>query len=432
MKKLTVSIIVIVLAGLAAFFLDEYLTTESDKGQVIIGVSQYNIEMTFYVFAIIMSLLLILFYILVRALVLILKSPKIIKQKTLTKKQVLSQEALVNGLIDSAEGNWEKAENSLIKHAANSATPLIHYLTAARTAQSRGALDKRNDYLRKAYDSTPDSDVTVGITKAELHLSSDEFDQALDTLTRLDQISPGHAVIQRLLHKTYEKLDDWDSIHNLLPSLQKNKSLMDLDIQTTELQTYSERLKRAVANDNLEELKGLWDNTPDRLKRLSGVSAIYFAGVIEANAGQDIEKDLHKSLTKNWDETLLVLLGSIESSDPAKQLKQTEKYLKKHPDDAILHRVLGRICLRQNNQDQAIHYLKRSIELGPSVTAYQLLGDSYSLQDSQLKTANEYYRKGLFLASEEVVRTTNHLQDDLDADQTELPSEDVPQQQSLA
>jgi HemY protein len=429
-KKLIVAIIAVILAGLAAYFLNDYLTTDSDKGQVIIGVSKYSIETTFYVFALVTALTFALFHILLRVLSLLMKSPAILKEKTLTRKQTLSQHALVDGLIDSAEGHWEKAENSLIKHAANSATPLIHYLTAARTAQSRGALDKRNEYLRQAYDSTPDSDVTVGLTKAELHLSGEEFDEALDTLTRLDQISPGHAVVQRLLHKTYEKLNDWDAIHNLLPSLQKNKTLMDLDLQTTEIQTYSERLKQAVTNNNIEQLKEAWNSTPDRMKRLPGVSAIYFAGVIEANASQDIEKDLYKSLSKNWDKTLLVLLGSIKSSDPEKQLKQTEKYLKKHADDAILHRVLGRICMRQNKHDEALVYLKRSIELDPSVTAYQLLGDILSQQQTQLEAANECYRKGLLLASEEVVREAGMLEVNIDTGQPEVKISDQLQEQT--
>ncbi|MEE9345676.1 MAG: heme biosynthesis HemY N-terminal domain-containing protein [Methylococcales bacterium] len=423
MKKLTVAIIAVVLAGLAAYFLGDYLTTESDKGQVIIGIGKYNLETTFYVFAIILSLAFILFYMLARALTLLMKSPSMIREKSLTKKQSLSQHALVAGLIDSAEGNFEKAENTLIKHAANSATPLIHYLTAARTAQSRGAFDKRNEYLRQAYDSTPDSDVSVGIIKAELHLSGEEYDQALDTLTRLEQITPGHAVVQRLLHKTYEKLNDWDAIHNLLPSLQKNKALLNLDIQTTEVQSSSERLKQAMANNDFEQLKEVWNATPDRIKRFPGVSAIYFAGVIEANASQDIEKDLQKALSKNWDETLLVLLGSIESSNPEKQLKLTEKYLKKHGDDAILHRVLGRICMRQNKNDAAITYLKRSIELDPSVTAYQLLGDILSQQQGQLEVANQLYRKGLLLASEEVVREVSNVPENVNEPGAAIPEE---------
>ena len=155
-----------------------------------------------------------------------------------------------------------------------------------------------------------------------------------------------------------------------------------------------------------------------------GVSAIYFAGVIEANASQDIERDLQKALSKNWDETLLVLMGSIESSNPEKQLKLTEKHLRKHSDDAILHRVLGRICIRQNKNDEAITYLKRSIALEPSVTAYQLLGDLLSQQQGQLEVANELYRKGLLLASDEVVREASNIMINIDEPETSTQPEE--------
>ena len=416
MKKLIVTVVAVILAGIASYYLHSYFTTESDKGQVIIGIGNISLETTFVVFVIFLLLAFIVAYLLTRALFLLLKSPKIIQQKNLEKKQALSQDALVSGLIDSAEGNWGKAEITLIKHAANSATPLIHYLTAAKTAHSRGAADKRDEYLRKAYDSTPDSDITVGITKAELHLSAEEYEQALDTLRRLDQISPGHAIVQRLLHKTYEKLNDWGAVHKLLPVLQKNKAEMDLDLQEIEVKTYRELLKQSILNTDPEPLKVLWDSIPTRIKRLPHVCEVYFAGVIQANGGQEIEKDLYKTLSKTWNNTLLVLWGALESSDPEKQLKQTEKFLKKHASDALLQRILGKLCLRLNNFDQAIEYLKQSVEIEPSVTAYQLLGDILSKQESQWETAIQFYRKGLLLASDEVVRET---QDDLDSTDTE-------------
>ncbi len=431
MKKLIIAIIAVVLAGLASYFLDDYLTTESDKGQVIIGISNFSIETTFYVFAIILSLLFILFYILTRGLVLLIKSPKIIRKKTLTRKQAMSQDALVSGLLDSAEGNYEKAETTLIKHAINSATPLIHYLTAAKTAHSRGNVEKREEYLRKAYDSRPDSDLTVGITKAELHLSGDEYDQALDTLLRLDQISPGHAVVQRLLHKTYENLNDWESIHKLLPSLQKNKSLMDSDLVTTEVQTYSGLLKQSVADSDIDQLKEIWKTIPDRIKRIPNVSSVYFAGMIESNAGQEIEKDLLKTLTKNWDIRLLTLLESIKSSDPEKMLKQTEKFRKKHPDDATLLCILGRMCMDQNKMDEAMTYLQRSIELEPGVTAHQLLGDLLS-QQSQLEAANESYRKGLLLTSENVASNDDIIKIEFITDQPEQETIEHETEQTTA
>jgi len=116
---------------------------------------------------------------------------------------------LIAGLVDSAEGNWEKAEKILIKHASHSGAPLIHYLTAARAAQSRGAFDKRDEYLQKAAAQAPGSDVAIGLTQAELHLSGNQFEQALETLTKLQSIDPTHASVLKLLHQTYRHIGDW-------------------------------------------------------------------------------------------------------------------------------------------------------------------------------------------------------------------------------
>jgi len=47
------------------------------------------------------------------------------------------------------------------------------------------------------------------LTQAELHLSGNQFDQALETLTRLQSINPTHASVLKLLHQTYHHIGDW-------------------------------------------------------------------------------------------------------------------------------------------------------------------------------------------------------------------------------
>ncbi|NYT47524.1 MAG: hypothetical protein H0A75_08105 [Candidatus Methanofishera endochildressiae] len=133
-----------------------------------------------------------------------------------------SQDALIAGLVDSAEGNWERAEKTLIKHASNSGAPLIHYLTAARAAHSRGAMDKRDEYLQRATKDAPGSEVAVGLTQAELHLSQKQFDQALETLTKLHSIDSSHASVLKLLHQI-SATRRLEAIRSLLPAFHENK-----------------------------------------------------------------------------------------------------------------------------------------------------------------------------------------------------------------
>jgi HemY protein len=90
--------------------------------------------------------------------------------------------------------------------------------------------------------------------------------------------------------------------------------------------------------------------------------------------------------------------------------------------------------MHQNKLDEAGAYLKRSIELDPSVTAYQLLGDILSQQPGQLEIANELYRKGLLLASEEVVRKVSNAPvniKEIDIDEPDTEVSEAPEQTSV-
>jgi HemY protein len=116
-------------------------------------------------------------------------------------------------------------------------------LTAARAAQSRGAIDKRDEYLQIAAQHGDDAEVAVGLTQAELNLSGKQFDQALETLTRLQSINPTHANVLRLLHKTYQHLGDWHALRSLIPVLNKQKVLMEAELNPVEAEVFSNLLE---------------------------------------------------------------------------------------------------------------------------------------------------------------------------------------------
>ncbi len=392
----------LLLAVALAFGIHHWLSQFESPGYVLMGIGHWSLETSFVVFATAQILFFVAFYFLFRFLGWLLRLPGKLKAKGQEIKKVKSQEALINGLVDSAEGNWVNAEKKLIKHASNSTAPLLHYLTAAKAAQARGAFDKRDKYLAEAEKMHPDSEVAVGLTQAELYLSGNQFDEALETLTKLHSIDPTHASVLKLLHQTYQKAGKWDALRKLIPSLQKNKVLMEAEVKLLEAETFSSLLKEAAEKADPDEIQALWQAIPNHIKSIKGISAIYFAAMVEANAGDRIESELAKVLDKNWDETLLVIYGSIISEDSAGQLEKAESWLKKHPDDPVLLRMLGRLSIQLNDVYKAETYLTKSITLGPTVEAYRLLGNFFSEQGDKDR-ANECYKKGLELASDEVI-----------------------------
>lgn len=402
MKSLFYFLGSLLIAFAAAFFVYHWLEGFNNPGYVLIGVGHWSMETSLLVFAISLIIVFFVLYMLFRLLGWLVRLPGQLKKRGTNVRFNRSQEALIAGLVDTAEGNWEKAEKVLIKHASHSGAPLIHYLTAARAAQSRGAFDKRDEYLKKAADQAPGSDVAIGLTQAELHLSGNQFEQALETLTRLHSIDPSHASVLKLLHQTYKHLGDWEGIRKLIPSLNNNKVLMEAEVKLLETQTFSQLLKQTAEKGDAEEIQKLWIQIPDYIKRMQGISAIYFASMIDVGAGARIENDLADILSVHWDETLLVLFGSVQSNDTAKQLETAEQWLASHPDNAVLLAVLGKLSSKCEDAEKAETYLSQSIAIEPTVQAYQRLGDLLYKKGDKDK-ASQCFRNGLELASSEVV-----------------------------
>jgi len=390
------------IAVAVAFVLRQWLASFDDPGYALLGIGQWSVEMSLAVFVLGAVFVFFVLYFFFRLLGWLLRLPGRIKDKRKHAKFSRSQDALIAGLVDSAEGNWAKAEKMLIKHASHSGAPLIHYLTAARAAQSRGAFEKRDEYLQRAKDEAPGSDIAIGLTQAELHLSGKEFDQAIEILSRLQSVNPGHAAVLKLLHQTYRRIGDWEGIRKLIPSLNKNKVLLETEIKLLETETFSELLKKAAEQGDVQEIKALWQSIPGHVKDMPGVRAIYFAAMIDSQAGAEIEDELTAALEKNWDETLIILYGCIQTEDYPAQLATAQKWLELHPNDAVLLRTLGKISMKCDDLEKAEVYINKSLSIEPSVSACRMLGELYDLQGKKDKSS-EAYKRGLELASSEVV-----------------------------
>lgn len=408
MKNIIYFLLALFVAVASAFLLHETLIKKGDPGYVLIGYGRWSLETSLFVFVLLIIVVFTLLYFGLRLLSNVAALPKRFQHKGRNRRSTRSQKALIKGLIDSAEGNWTKAENSLIKHAVDSGTPLMHYLTAAKAAQSRGAYDKRDEYLRLAHESTPGSEIAVGLTQAELHLSDKQFNEALESLTALKSIAPTHGTVLKLLHHTYQALEDWEAIRKLIPSLHDNKVLMEAEIRLTETETYSALLREKAELGDANELTRLWETIPNHVQNFPGVHSLYFAAMIEAGASSQIEGEVRDRLKKEWSNTLLVLYGCIKTDRPAKQVKYAEKWLNDRPRDAVLLRVLGKLCLNAENWEKAEKYLGASVGIEPTVEAYQLLGNLL-VQQRDENRASECYRRGLMLASEQVVKNVEHM-----------------------
>lgn len=288
-------------------------------------------------------------------------------------KERRARRRTTRGLLALAEGNWPRARKMLTSAASHADTPLINYLAAAQAAFECGDHEAEDELLRKAFESTPGSDMAVGITQAQLQLAGNRLELALATLVRLRKQSPHHPFVLKLLTNTYLRLEDWRELSKLLPELRKRSVLPESELGEIERQVWHNLLERAAEDcrrqqkddprTSLEPLTRLWDELPGFLRKDEQTIGDYARLLADLGDEAQTETLLRKVLQNHWSDDLVNLYGRIEGRKPGEQLLTAEQWLKDRPNNAELLLALGRLSLRNELWGKAKEYFETSLRL---------------------------------------------------------------------
>ncbi|NMT63242.1 heme biosynthesis HemY N-terminal domain-containing protein [Marinobacter orientalis] len=287
------------------------------------------------------------------------------------------------GLLALAEGNWPRARKLLTSSAEHADTPLINYLAAAQASFETGDHEAVDELLRKAFESTPGSDMAVGITQAQLQLAGNRLEQALATLLRLRKQAPHHPFVLKLLKNTYVRLEDWRELSRLLPEIRKRNLMEGEELAELErlvwhnlLQNAAEECRRQSDDHSvsLEPLTRLWDELPGFLRRDEHTIREYARLLARLGDEAQAETLLRKVLRNHWGDDLINLYGRVKGQKPDEQLLIAEQWLKDRPNNPELLLALGRLSLRNELWGKAREYFETSLRLRRSRETMAELG----------------------------------------------------------
>lgn len=334
---------------------------------------------------------------------------------------------LSHGLIELAEGRFAEAEKLLLKQLKHSDNVLLTYLSVARAAQQQGAHERRDDYLRKAHEATPTAEVAIGLTKAELQLAHQQYEQALANLTHLHEISPKHAYVIKLLLKTYHRLADWKNLQLLLIDAKKQQLLSSDELNNLELETWQGLLSDQSQCKDLASLTAIWDKLPDTLKHDNKLVESYACLLLDLDATSQAEQVLRDHLKSNWSESAITLYSKLDVVIDNKQLEQVESWLKDHQHNAYLLLALGKLCLNKKLWGKARSHLEASLFVHAMPETYLKLAQLLEQHMDESKKAQTYYQQGLeCLAGErhhEVQSTPQEIEVEVEASAPEAKIE---------
>lgn len=392
MKLLALIIFSLLLAvGIGAYI-------EDDAGLITVVISGWTIQTSFSFFIISMLVLFLLSHFILRLISRLWRMPRELGRWQENRHQRLSEKYLSRGLMALIEGDWNKAEVSLIKGAPHSQSSLVNYLGAARAAQQLGATERRDDYLLKAYRDDPDAEVVIGLVQAELQIKQQQTEQALATLTRLHDQKPKQDKVKKMLLHTYADLKDWNAMLKLLPKIEHAGILSREQIQAKQLEAYGGLLKNISLDGDKEKLNNAWLNIPRKIRTEFHLIEVYTEEKLKLSDSSDCEPLIHKALKNQWDLALVDLYGQVEGKEKAKQLKFAESFLSSHARNSVLLLTLGRLSARNKLWGKARTYLEESIEINSLPETFRTLASVLD-ELGEHEAAAVYYQRGLELAT---------------------------------
>jgi HemY protein len=308
-----------------------------------------------------------------------------------------ARHSLEQGLIELSEGRFARAEKILRQKVEHNENALLTCLTAARAAQYQGAHDRRDEYIRLAHECAPDAHIAIGLTQAELQMDHNQLEQALATLSRLNERSPHHPYVLKLLAKTHCKLADWVSLRELLPDVRKAGAISDEKLLTLEIETWCGLISDRSKTGNIDVLTRLWDEVPRNMKLIPEIIEHYARELVKLHAAGEAEQVLRDYLNNHWRESTVILYSELDVMASEKQISMAEEWLQDHEHNEYLLYALGKMCISKNLWIKARNYLEASLSVKPMPETYLKLAQLLEDHLDERRQAPEYYRQGLHM-----------------------------------
>lgn len=372
------------------------LSAQQDSGHVIIAYSDWTIESSLVLFVAGLIILFIAVYYSLRLWNGIFSLPRRLRYWRRHRRSAKVRMAYIRGMSALNAGQWSTAEKWLLKRIRHSDSPALHYLAAAQAAEAQGSMVRRDSYLRAALNLEPKADVAVGLAQADFYLKHQQVNEARTILAHMHVAHPKHTATLKKLMESVIALEDWESLLQLLPELERRHVITVGKSEELQRSAYRALFVQAAFKKDAAQLRHLWARTPRYVRRTEGVLFDYARalGSVDSQAGEQLDILLSDAIHRRWSDALVYVYGLIPPGNLSTQLTYAERWLKHHSDSAVLLLTLGRLSVRNQLWGKGRSYLEASLAIEPQAETYRELGALLERLNKP-QAALECYRKAL-------------------------------------
>ncbi|HHJ80942.1 MAG TPA: hypothetical protein ENJ65_04840, partial [Candidatus Tenderia electrophaga] len=358
----------------------------------------WTIETSFVMFAAAMLIGFTLLYAAFRLLIATGLLPRRMRRWNSRHKVDVGRKQLSQAMMKLNLGQWQAAENLLIKCARNEELAPMAYLAAARAAQGQGIEDRRDGYIQLAQQKTPKDSLALTIAQAQIQADFGKPEQAIATLNRLPKNQHKNPAVLTLLTRLYTDSKDWPALVRLLAEIKQSKAMPLNDYFEVEHLAYSGLINHVARHKDASALWEAWNSMPKNLRSKEDIIADFAGSMIKFGQADAVEEILYNRINREWSDSLVYIYGLLDG-DTEVDLARGRNWLKKHSNNPVLLLTLGRLAMRAHQWETARDYLKQSLEITANAETYQELGNLLAFLNEQPQ-ALECYRRGLALSSE--------------------------------
>ena len=243
-------------------------------------------------------------------------------------RRVVSQRRTEEALLLQAEGRWSDALAAYASAADNAELPLANWIHAAEAAHRAGDETTRDELFGRAERAAPRAALALALIKAALQQESSQWASSEQTLLEWVERAPRHPRLNLMRLRAAVALEDWNTVHALLPVLAGSTHLPESERLAVAARAWRARLDEiAVSDIAAEHAQSLWRTVPDEMRTSPAVVARFVEILEEADGTAAlIETALRKALDQGLEHSL-VLAYARTIADPVQQDEAVSRWL---------------------------------------------------------------------------------------------------------
>lgn len=363
------------------------------RGQVIILLSHYRIELSLFFAILILLMGFTILYYAIRLSINLGRIPRKIRRWRLKRAEIKSQQELTDAMLNYFEGRY----NLALKHANGSINPtqstnskFLAQIIMFKSLSYMRLLDKKREMQKQLLTySQKKFSLILSMIKSKIYYFENNENAALDTLYEVINIDPDNIEARRLLLNVYVRLNDYEKGFSALQWLIQHEKMIEI----------YERHKLHIISglfdnqSNISSLRSYYNQLSESDQQNLIINTIYLRNLIrlkDFDHGLTIFENLMlKEITASVGQILLGFSYGLKNKAELERFYKHTKSLATKDNTHQVELALGIVCYKLQDYANAKAHLDASIVKQTTIDAslYLLLIANHSNDSNQTNRA---------------------------------------------